>query len=151
MLFRLLTRLKILAPVEALAVRWFDYSLVSREVTSDLGVQAIATFTLTTVGRKSGDLISLPIFYFPEGDSYLIVGSVGGRAKHAAWFHNLRDDPHAWVHIKRKRIPVTAVVLAGEERARHWERVATEFPNYRDYQERAGPREIPIVRLDPRE
>ena len=95
-------------------------------------------------------LISLPIFYFAEGTSYVIVGSVGGRARHADWYHNLLANPHAWVHIKRQRIPVTAVVLTGEERTQVWERVSAEFPNYTEYQERAQPREIPVVRLDPR-
>ncbi len=78
------------------------------------------------------------------------MGSDGGRERHADWYHNLLANPHAWVHIKRKRIPVTAVVLEGDERAQTWERVSAEFPNYTAYQERAQPREIPIVRLDPR-
>ncbi len=150
MLLRLLTRLQIRRPVDAFLVRWFDYSLVSREAVKGPGVSDIATFTLTTEGRKTGDLISLPIFYFAEGTSYLIVGSVGGRERHAGWYHNLLPNPHAWVHIKRKRIPVTAIVLEGEERVQAWERVSAEFPNYTVYQERAQPREIPIVRLDPR-
>ena len=150
MLLRLLTRLQIRRPVDAFLVRWFDYSLVSRAAVKGPGVTRIATFTLTTEGRQSGDLISLPIFYFAEGDSYLIVGSVGGRARHADWYHNLLANPHAWVYIKRKRIPVTAVVLAGEERTQAWERVSAAFPNYTAYQERAQPREIPVVRLDPR-
>ena len=150
MLLRLLTRLHVRRPVDAFLVRWFDYSLVSRAAVKGPGVAHIATFTLTTEGRKSGDLISLPIFYFAEGNAYLIVGSVGGRARHAAWYHNLLANPHAWVHVKRKRIPVTAVVLESEERALAWERVSAEFPNYTVYQERAQSREIPIVRLDPR-
>ena len=150
MLLRLLTRLQIRRPVDAFLVRWFDYSLVSRAALKGPGVSQIATFTLTTEGRKSGDLISLPIFYFAEGTSYVVVGSVGGRARHADWYHNLLANPHAWVHIKRKRIPVTAIVLEGEERVQAWERVSAEFPNYTVYEERAQPREIPIVRLDPR-
>ena len=45
---------------------------------------------------------------------------------------------------------MTAIVLEGEERVQAWERVSAEFPNYTVYEERAQPREIPIVRLDPR-
>lgn len=149
MLLKWLTRLRLLRPLEAFLVRWFDYSILSRQVCKDAGVPPVATCTLTTVGRRSGDLNSTPLFYFRDGDAYVVVGSVGGRPKHPSWTVNLQQNPQAWVHVKRRRRPVRAEFVEGEERARLWGMVSRAYPPYDEYQERARPREIPIVRLRP--
>ena len=73
MLFDLLQRLRMLRPVEGFLVYWMDFSVLSRHVCGQAGVSPVATFTLTTIGRQSGDLQSTPLFYFPDGEGYVIV------------------------------------------------------------------------------
>ena len=147
MLFDLLTRAKLLRPVEAFLVRFAGYSVVSRHISKQSGVPYVPTLMLTTIGAKSGELRSVPLFYFRDGANYVLIGSKGGAPAHPSWYPNLVADPHAWLHVKRKRVPVKAEVVEGEERARLWAIAAAAYPSYDEYQARAAPREIPVVRL----
>ena len=149
MLFEWLTKLRILRPVENLLVRFAGYSIVSRHVTTQAGVAYVPTLLLTTVGRRSGELRTVPLFYFRDGANYLLIGSKGGAPAHPDWYPNLIESPRAWIRVNRKRIPVTARVAEGEERSRLWEIAAEDWPAYNEYQERAQPREIPVVVLEP--
>ena len=148
MLFRLLVRLKIFRAVEAFLVYWFDYSILSRHSCAEAGTPPVATFTLTTIGRRTGDRRSAPLFYFPDGEAYVVIGSTGGRPRHPAWFLNLQADPHAWVRTKRRSTSVSAEVLTGSERDRLWDVAVAAYPFYTKYAEKAAPREIPVIRLN---
>lgn len=149
MLFDLLSRVKLLRPIERFLVYWFDVSIISRQVSGQAGVAPVATFTLTTIGRTSGDLLGAPLFYFRDDKAFIVVGSVGGAPKHPSWFLNLQADPHAWIRIKRRQTAVRAELVEGADRAPLWEMVVRGYPSYAEYQERAAPREIPIMRLTP--
>ncbi len=147
MLFNILTRLNILRPVESALVRFLGCSLVSWHISRQSGVPYVPTAMLTTVGRTSGDLRSVPLFYFRDGRDFLLIGSKGGAPVHPAWFPNLVANPQAWMTVNRRRIPVTAEVVEGEDRDRLWSIAATAYPSYDEYQARANPRQIPVVRL----
>ena len=147
MLFNILTRLNLLRPVESALVRFTGWSLVSWHISGQSGVPYIPTAMLTTVGRSSGDLRSVPLFYFRDGRDFVLVGSKGGAPAHPAWFPNLVANPQAWLTVNRGRIPVTAEVVEGEDRDRLWAIAAAAYPPYNEYQERAAPRQIPVVRL----
>ena len=145
----LLTRLGLMRPMEELSVRLTGYSIAARMITWNEGVPYINSLMLRTVGANSGDLRDAVLFYFPDGDNWVIIGSVGGAPKHPAWVHNLRANPHAWVFVDRKRHPVEAEFLEGEERERLWSAAAEVWPPYVQYAERARPREIQVIRLNP--
>ena len=147
MLFNILTRLNLLRPVESALVRFTGWSLVSRHISGQSGVPYIPTAMLTTVGRSSGDLRSVPLFYFRDGRDFVLIGSKGGAPAHPAWFPNLVANPQAWLTANRRRIPVTAEVVEGDDRDRLWAIAAAAYPSYNEYQERAAPRQIPVVRL----
>lgn len=149
MLHNLLVRLNLNRPVDAFLVRWFDYSILSRHVCGQAGVPPLPTFTLTTIGRSSGKLQSTPLFYFRDGDDYLVVGSMGGAPRHASWFLNLEAESRAWIRTHRRQQSVQAEVMRGEEREALWDRVTTALPTYATLQERSQGREFPIVRLRP--
>ena len=40
-------------------------------------------------GRKSGELRTVTLVYFTDGEEVILVASSFGRARHPAWFHNL--------------------------------------------------------------
>ena len=147
MLFNLLTRLNLLRPVESALVRFLGWSVVSWHISRQSGVPYVPTAMLTTVGRQSGDLRSVPLFFFRDGRDFLLIGSKGGAPAHPAWFPNLVANPQAWLRVSTRRIPVTAEVVEGEERERLWAIAAAAYPPYNEYQERANPRQIPVVRL----
>ena len=148
-LANLLRRDGLLRPIEEAAVRLTGYSLLGRMITWNEGVPYVDSLMLRSVGAKSGDLRDAVLFYVPDGENWVIIGSVGGRPQHPSWVHNLRANPHAWVFVNRKRHPVEAEFLEGDERERLWNAGAQVWPPYVEYAERAKPREIQVIRLNP--
>ncbi|MDE2745867.1 MAG: nitroreductase/quinone reductase family protein [Chloroflexota bacterium] len=144
----LLRRVGLLRPMEEMAVRLTGYSIMGRMITWNAGVPYVDSLMLRSVGAKSGDLRDAVLFYVPDGQSWVIIGSVGGGPKHPAWVHNLRANPHAWVFVDRSRHPVEAEFLEGDERERLWSAAAEVWPPYLQYAERAQPRVIEIIRLN---
>ena len=49
---------------------------------------------ITTVGRKSGSLRTIPLLTIPYKDDYILVASSGGSPAHPAWCYNLINDPN---------------------------------------------------------
>ncbi len=139
----------VLRPLEQAAVRLIGYSIMGRMITWNEGVPYVESLMLRSVGAKSGDLRDAVLFYVPDGDSWVIIGSVGGAPKHPSWVHNLRANPHTWVFVDRRRHPVEAEFLEGDERERLWAAGAEVWPPYIQYAERAQPRTIEVIRLNP--
>ena len=103
---------------------------------------------LTTTGRKSGKVRTLPLGSFDRQGGYLIVASNGGAPANPAWYYNLKSHPQVTVQVLDKVIPVTAEILSGEDRAQAWQQVISEAPNYAAYQKRTT-RQIPLILLHP--
>ena len=106
------------------------------------------TVALTTTGRRSGLPRPVTLYAFEDVGRLVVVGSAGGAAMDPDWVGNLRADPEATVRRGRTTQPVRAHEATGEEYARLWELVATEFPLYRTYQRRTE-RTIPLFVLEP--
>ena len=99
---------------------------------------------VTTRGNTSGALRKTPLMKVEHEGEYALVGSQGGAPKDPVWVHNLRADPTA-VLVQDGPEPWDAEVreVAGEERARWWERAVAAYPPYEDYQA-ATERTIPV-------
>ncbi len=103
---------------------------------------------LSTTGRKSGVERDTPLFFFRDGDQFVIIASAGGSPKHPTWYLNLKSNPRAKVQIGAQVIPVTAKEAEGEERVRLWAIIGENYQHFVRYQERAN-REIPVMVLTP--
>src|SRR5688572_30922981 len=44
-------------------------------------------------GRKSGQTLSSPLVYMPDGQRLIVIASKGGMPKHPLWYLNLRANP----------------------------------------------------------
>ena len=118
-----------------------------RVVTSRLFVDSLV---LTTVGRKSGEPREAPLACAREATgSWLVVGSNFGKEHHPAWTANLLAHPEATVGYHGSEVPVTARLLADEERAEAWADLRRVWPLYDRYEDRAG-RSLRVFRLTPR-
>ncbi|MFE5189490.1 nitroreductase family deazaflavin-dependent oxidoreductase [Streptomyces sp. NPDC056628] len=106
---------------------------------------------LTSTGARSGLPRRTPLACVPEagGRSWLLVGSNFGRPGHPAWTHNLLAHPDAEIDWKGRTVPVTAALLAGEEREAAWRAAVALWPPYAAYQARVD-RRIRLFRLTPR-
>ena len=112
------------------------------------GPGPIPTLLLTTVGRKSGQSLTLPLIYGKSGSDYVVIASRGGSPTHPAWYLNLAAEPRVKLQVKAERFDAKARTAKGEERARLWKQLRDIYPPYDDYQKRAASREIPVVVLE---
>ena len=103
---------------------------------------------LTTRGRKSGRLRTVPLLYLADGNDFIVVASQGGRPQHPGWYFNLEVDPSGKLTIGSRHFPVIARRVSEEEKAQLWQRLVEMYPPYRDYQHRTT-RLIPVIRLSP--
>ena len=74
---------------------------------------------LTTTGRRSGRLRTVPLVYVPDGDDLVVVASRGGMGSHPAWYLNLLADPGATVQVRASTRRVRARDATEAERDPH--------------------------------
>jgi deazaflavin-dependent oxidoreductase (nitroreductase family) len=108
----------------------------------------VYTLLLTTRGRRSGQLRRTALIYGRDGDRYLVVGSVGGAARHPAWYLNLVAHPEVEVQVGADRFAARARTATAEEKSRLWPLMTAIWPQYDDYQHKTR-RDIPVVILEP--
>ncbi len=99
---------------------------------------------VTHTGNKTGAIRKTPLMRVKDGDSYVLVGSVGGAPTHPVWVYNLRANPaielrdHTVVQAMRVR-----EVTDETERGRLWKLAVVAYPPYADYQAKTT-RQIPL-------
>ncbi|RJL34693.1 nitroreductase family deazaflavin-dependent oxidoreductase [Bailinhaonella thermotolerans] len=103
---------------------------------------------LTTRGRKTGRLRTVPLLYLRDGGRVVVVASQGGLPTHPQWYLNLRRTPRVTVQTGDDIRLMTARTASPEERAALWPRLVEMYADYDDYQSRTD-REIPVVICDP--
>lgn len=101
-------------------------------------------------GARSGTTRTSPLMYLRDGEAVAVVASKAGQPSHPAWFHNLMANPETTVQIGAEALPVRARLADEEERERLWSAFVVLYPGYASYRERAHPRVIPILILEPR-
>ncbi len=101
---------------------------------------------LTTKGRRSVTLQTLPVIYGMDGDSYLIVASKSGAAAHPAWYLNLCATSTFGLQMGVERFAAVARTASAAAKAQLWPIMARVWPAYDEYQTRT-PRNIPVVVL----
>ncbi len=104
---------------------------------------------LTTTGRRSGKLRTVPLCSLRDGDDVVVIASYGGLDQPPAWWLNLEASPDAELVTGRERRAVTARNADPAERTRLWAELTARAPGYLDYERRTS-REIPVVILQPR-
>lgn len=112
---------------------------------------ALPLVLLRVRGRKSGELRTVPLVYFSDGDDVILVASSFGRAKHPAWYLNLIANPDVELTAGGVTAPYRCEQVAeGPERDRLFELARANYAGYGDYERMAGERRIPVLRLQPR-
>src|SRR5262245_56272096 len=108
----------------------------------------IRNLLLTTTGRRSGELRTVPLAYLEDGDEFVLVASNGGADRHPAWWLNLAARPAATIQVGGQTLAVVARRANAAEHARLWPRLKEANPFYGVY-EQITAREIPVVILRP--
>ena len=102
---------------------------------------------LTTTGRTTGTLYTVPLGVVRDGERLLVVGSAGGAPEHPAWYRNVLAHPAVQVELGAEGFGAVAVPVAGPERERLWPRIVAAAPGFADYQATLE-RELPVVALE---
>jgi deazaflavin-dependent oxidoreductase (nitroreductase family) len=107
----------------------------------------VFTLLLTTRGRRTGRWRRTALIYGRDADRYVVVASLGGSARHPAWYLNLREHPEVRVQVGPERFTATARTATAEEKPRLWAMMASIYPAYEGFQRRTR-RDIPVVLLE---
>ena len=118
---------------------WWDATLGG-------GTGKVPTLLLTTIGRKSGHALTMPLIFGRHGDEYAVVASKGGAPAHPAWYLNLVADPHVRVQVKGDVFAARARTADAAERAALWPQMVGIYAPFEQYQQKTE-RQIPIVLL----
>lgn len=105
---------------------------------------------LHTIGARSGEERVAPTMALRDEDSWLVYASKAGAPENPAWYYNLVHNPDITIETPQGTFEVTAHELHGDERDAAWSRVVAIASGFADYQVKAGPRVIPVLRLTPR-
>lgn len=111
------------------------------------GGEMVPTLLLTTIGRKSGVPLTLPLIFSHAGDDYAVIASKGGSPEHPSWYLNLQANPEVQVQVKGDKFRARARTASPAERAALWRQMAAIYPPYDDYQASTD-REIPVIVLE---
>jgi deazaflavin-dependent oxidoreductase (nitroreductase family) len=112
------------------------------------GKGMVPTLSLTTIGRKCGRTLTLPLIFGRSGTDYVVVASKGGAPTHPAWYVNLQANPAVRLQVKAEKFKARAHTAGPEERPALWAKMVEIYGPYAHYQTKTD-REIPVVVLKP--
>jgi deazaflavin-dependent oxidoreductase (nitroreductase family) len=105
---------------------------------------------LHSMGAKSGEERVTPLLGIEDGDSWLVAASAAGSERHPAWYYNLLANPDTVIETGTATVAVRATELDGAAHDAAWATFIARGTAFAAYQERAGDRTIPVIRLSPR-
>ena len=104
---------------------------------------------VTHKGNKTGGVRKIPLMRVKVEESYVLVGSYGGRPKNPVWVYNLRADPDVEIRDATEVFKMRVrEIPPGEERDRYWRASAAAFPPYNEYKAKTE-RLIPVFIAEP--
>ena len=99
---------------------------------------------VTNQGRKTGATRKTPLMRAVDGNSYILVASMGGAPKNPLWYHNLKAEPNVEIRDEAKVYSMRVrEVVDSVERQRLWDIAVEAYPPYQEYQDRTD-RVIPV-------
>ena len=106
-------------------------------------------------GRRSGAEKVAPLVYRPVDGGFAVFASKAGAPTHPDWYLNLLANPETTAEVGGEHggaeRRVRARELVGAERDAVWEAQKRDAPGFAAYEEKAAPRVIPVVLLEPRD
>jgi len=104
---------------------------------------------VTHQGGKTGGIRKIPLMRVKVGQSYVLVGSYGGRPKNPVWVYNLRAHRDVEIRDKTEVMKMRVREVTNEkERKSLWDASVAAFPSYAEYQAKTD-RTIPVFLAEP--
>ncbi len=103
---------------------------------------------LTTHGRSTGRLRTVPLLFLWNDEDMVAVASNGGMSVAPQWYLNLLVEPQVEVSVGGWQQRRRARPARDEERAELWPRFVAAYRHFQSYQVRTS-RPIPLVVFEP--
>jgi deazaflavin-dependent oxidoreductase (nitroreductase family) len=100
-------------------------------------------------GARSGKARLNPIMYLKNGDRYIVFASKGGADTNPDWYYNIKAHPDVQIEVGDETIDARAEEITGPERDTLYERQASIYPPFAQYQLKTK-RTIPVIALVPK-
>jgi deazaflavin-dependent oxidoreductase (nitroreductase family) len=104
---------------------------------------------LTTTGAKSGRQRSMPLVGIPDGERIALIASNFGQKHHPGWYYNLKVNPVCSVSSGGRAMKYIAHEATNAEHEKYFRLAISYYAGYSAYKERAAPRPIPVMVLEP--
>lgn len=105
---------------------------------------------VTHTGNKTGGVRKIPLMRVKVGDSYVLIGSMGGQPKNPVWVYNLRANPDITLRDKTELFEMRVREVTDDtERQTLWAAGVAAYPPYDEYQAKTT-RKIPVFLAEPR-
>ena len=104
---------------------------------------------VTHVGNKTGAMRKIPVMRVKVENSYVLIGSYGGRPNNPVWVYNLRANADVQIRDKTDVFKMQVrEVTDDQERERLWDASVNAYSLYNDYQVKTS-RKIPVFIAEP--
>ena len=101
---------------------------------------------LTIVGSRTGNMITKPLMYLPDGIRFIVFASKAGAPDNPSWYSNLVVNPSVLVEVGTESFYGQAETVLGTERDTLYAKQVTLYPRFGDYQDKTN-RIIPVVAI----
>ena len=108
--------------------------------------EGMTLLLLHTTGAKSGRPRLNPVAYTKDSDRLVIIASKAGAPSNPDWYYNIVANPEVEVEVGVKRFSARATVTEEPERTELYDKMATKYPGFKEYQENTS-RVIPVITL----
>lgn len=105
---------------------------------------------LTTRGAKTGKLRTMPLVSVPDGEKIALIASYFGGEHNPGWYYNLKANPECEVRFNGQSLKYIARESLDAEREKYIQLAISYYAGYEKYKERAAPRYIPVMVLEPK-
>ena len=105
---------------------------------------------VTTIGAKSNQPRTIPLIGIIDNERIAIIASSFGREHNPGWYYNLKANPECEVRFNGHSLKYIARESLDAEREKYIQLAISYYAGYEKYKERAAPRYIPVMVLEPK-
>ena len=114
------------------------------------GIMGWPIVEITTVCAKTKQPHTMPLVGIVDDEKIAIIASSFGRVHNPAWYYNLKAHSECDVLLNGRSRKYIAREIDGDEYQRYWRLAVSYYAGYEKYKERAAPRHIPVMLLEPK-
>jgi len=105
---------------------------------------------ITTLGAKTNQPRRMPLVGLMDNENIALIASNLGREHNPGWYYNLKAHPECDVLFNGRSGKYVAREVVGAEYEKYWQLAVSYYAGYEKYKERAAPRHIPVMVLEPK-